>query len=1713
MSFLKSYINAFILMAIAIVVSACVPKATEKKAACGVNQAFSSVTRSCYSIEELRYKPVATKASETMAEETPKTITLTYTDANKDQAISCKISGISSNIDVISPVVTSNGIFDQADDVYAMANNLATVMPMADAAAAATAASSMLTALNSAKNSFYYATVMSKVGDFVTQVNLLLTLAGNHPADLNVKNYSTLTQSRLAELTPMITQMSNRCECSGGVCTAVVVPKINKSGSASFSYSVTDADGESASKSVAISISAMSTSTSHLRPVAASSYVTLSESATSAASNYSVTLPAAGDLAGTSLSAFRYYFNGTKNGSNQGVTTKGKVTGCMDLTGSTGLTDTSCIYTPTSGDDNETVIVTTAGVTVGDVTFSALTHGTYGNSFSIQYFDLQSNLTSIDPYASDLQKFGLVSSTYNESYVRVVGNAIKVFINTGVTTSANIRDLVNNHPQAKYMVLASGGSGALPDPSVLTLTAQSFAGGTDAFDTIPFTVNNSLSTSTNAANVMVKMSPVNDAPMAPRSYNSLFAQTETFLEGQTKAISFGFSDVDDTAGFTVAMKVDTTIPTCTNSGPEANITNYFNTLVTSTNFNINAPGAISCTAGACSFSANIDALGDFSGSACLYYEITDSSTAKSYVQGIGLSVTNVNDTPQLSLVALPTITPLAADTINEDLAAGLDSSSDIYVGPAGGVWEASQLLTITATSSNTTLIPNTVCKNYTIGTATPIGTVIPSATGTYYFDKTNYVCYVSTGSATSNDWALYPSLTVFPTCAYNYYGQGSPVGVVTPAAMNNLYLDTTNNKCYKAGSTSSSSWALDPDQSHYKVIYVPAKDKSGTANITINVKDNGGTANAATDNVSDVIALTVNSINDPPVFLASITNIQTNEGGAVQSDGFQVDEDEGSTTDEDAQGISITSITTDNAAVLPSSAITIFYDLNDNGVEDSGELRAVGATLEAAAANDAKAHKFYLKLDPVDGIDGNSNVIVTISDGTSTASKSFSFVVHPIAALHGGWANISSIGIKTDKNGAPVSEAEIQCNYNKSTDAQRCGAGVNCTGTSSPHSLIVPTAANVIFWDSSNKRCYRSTSTSEYSWVEHKTSCPITRNATACSGNNCIIAATPVGSLVPTAVGQYVFDSTNNACYVSNGTTNADWEVYVPSKVTLAWKPFTLVGSGPESGVQVAGWNVYRREADADYNLKGGHLKDTNSNATFTITDPSTRTFTDTTAIAGKMYYYSVRPVDNRRNFPTYTPEMFSEVRVLASPANYSFVHRWIVNQEICNGMNITTATTPYHVDQSNNFRCEYFGPGDNGSGYYDYGRDLLVDTQELGCPYAAAPKCSANGCVGIGAPSVTGAPLAADDLYYDRGAGVCYRYTGAAWTSMESAAVGASLADKLRSALNAPLVNITQPKAATICSTRPVPSGTDLTFTATNAILPSKKDYNAYASHKINITDPEITELEQGFSLNVQSRCNSSAASGIETAYTDSSIPSTSFIYSIPGTAASNIRSIYTGSIPWGSSKGTEACVSRFGIQDLYGNVAEWTTDKMSCASGFSCIADITASYYGYVFGGADRYAFDLKSGPYNDADGSGTANVTDAFLTSWTFTDELFSAGKFSYPIGLPINVDIESVFPTSTALDWLLDIGPSSGITTNKLHEDGIIVNGEAVNDTTPNATQTGAFAVGGSYLSGNLAGRFSSELVPLVESGSDIGLRCIVPIDDADYPTDSKHTYPY
>jgi hypothetical protein len=584
---------------------------------------------------------------------------------------------------------------------------------------------------------------------------------------------------------------------------------------------------------------------------------------------------------------------------------------------------------------------------------------------------------------------------------------------------------------------------------------------------------------------------------------------------------------------------------------------------------------------------------------------------------------------------------------------------------------------------------------------------------------------------------------------------------------------------------------------------------------------------------------------------------------------------------------------------------------------------------------------------------------------------------------------------------------------------------------------------------------------------------------------------------------------------------------YIPSKVTISWNPFILSGSAGDLTDSIVGWNVYRREAGQDYDFIKGFLKISTS-TTMTIPNASTMTFTDTTAIAGKIYYYEVRPVDNSHKLPTYTPEVFSEVRVLAPTPNYSFVHRWMVNQEICNSMHMTTSTSN-KVDPSHNYRCPYNGPGEGtgaNAGFYDIGKDMLVDISESGCPYSSAPACDAvNGCTGIGSPD-TVVSAAANKVYYDRSTGSCYINTsvgtGTSWSDFNTYGTPTvAIANLTNTALNAPLVKVTQPEAVAVCGKREIGTTYSNVLTgaspvgATNKLsLPSKIEYMGYSAFPLGVSDSTITDNEQGFSLNAQSRCNSSNANGLSTYYTDSEVPSTSFSYTLPGTASSNIRSLYTGSVPWASSYGTETCSSRYGIQDTTGNVAEWVKDQMTCTSNNKNCTSVAGTQLGdYKFKqsapAGNPYAFDNLIGPFNDSDGNGPS-VSDLFLDKWILRDQLYNASLFSFPIAMPMNATIKTdpTLKVEPAIPYILKIGLTAGITTSQLHEDDFTVNADQVY---ASASQTGSFAQGGSYLSGTGAGRYSSELIPLENSRPDVGFRCYFPIVPANYPTDSFHPY--
>ncbi len=1700
-------------------IASCVPKASDKKAVCGEDEDFSSVSRSCYSIQEKRAKPVATTTYASVSRESP-TIILKYNDANNDGALTCKITSFAQDkVEMINPSAVNGELNKKADELYSIVSNLALAIGVSNA--------DMFDALSKAKASYYFPSKKALFDNFKTEASLI-TAAGSGSNSANAKLYYNLALTELQVLSQKLIDLANRCECSGGVCSTTAISKSNTTVSSAFSYTVKDVDGESNDKPVTLTLTPISSTASFLAPVAESSAVVLKESNTPDAISYNFTLPTAADLTtADSIKPLKYIISNSS-------TLKGNISNCK-----TESMVTSCEYKPFSGDafGMPSGVDNYASVVIDDLTFTAITKGAVANNFNIQYFNIKNKNIPANLYVNEIEKYSLVTNP-QEAFIRVVGNSIKIFIQPGVTTYEGIKELVNNHPQASKLVSVVY-TPALPSeyPEIISpvfVSPKFLMGGESSFDEIFFYAENNLGIkSLNTSSVRISMTRTNDYALfnplivaASEIYEdeiSITVNLKNISDANPAANSYSNIDTVDEPSFSNECEIDLFDP----------LSLPFYT----------APPTCSCVLDSCSATftpiANASSMTPFT---FRYRIVSVDPTAfpnkiRTEFKDYNLTIKPINDIPNVVIGDL-----YFEDQIVTSLREGQAGYVDVIVDSGDPIYEADQMLELKVTDA-TSLFPN-------------------------------------------NNIVITPNKSLAGTMRINF----------------------------------------------------PADNQSGEKQIKFSLKDNGGVARPGfdVDTLDFDYNLKITPVNNVPVFITNaetpeIVKIETNEGGAVQSGGFLVDEDAANSEDEDRQSITI-DLESDNHSVLPVSAIKIFYDLNDNGVQDVREERALLAVLEDDASKSASLHKFYLKLDPVDGVAGNANITIKITDNLTnqmpeddlgnvdyepkfnTISKKISLVVHPVAALHGGWNNISSVGIKTDKFNKPVSPADIKCNFDYDKDNKKCGRFEGCTDRSidntitlpsNPVGTIVPGAANVVYWDSSNLRCYRSTSASEFSWVDMNSTCPIKKTDNICPDNNCFNSGNPnleipadaIPRVLPNKIGQFILDTQTNTCFTSVDATVgnvSNWIEYTPAKVTLDWKSFILAGSGPDTNIQISGWNVYRREVRSDYNFqKNGHLRSATSNDKHTITNPSIRTFTDTTAIAGRIYYYTVRPVDNKRFFPTYTPESFSEVRVVAAPENYSFVHRWIVNQEICNGMHITNKTTPYRVDQVNNFRCEYNGPGSDG-GFYDFGKDLLVDTQEIGCAYAAAPKCTLNGCVGIGAPTALNISLSnveANDLYYDRQSGVCYQFNSVAndFVAIRDGLIGdldAKTMGKMNSALNPPLTNLTSEYASKICSTREVPKlsytkdNSILELLPTNVELPNKKDFMAYASQRIDLDDYAVSIMEQGNSLNIKSACNSSSANGLEIAYRDIGIPSTSFIYSLPGTDSSGIRSMYTGSIPWSANKGTEDCVSRFGIQDLYGNVAEWVNDGMTCGDG--SVSKICESKIGLPgsFGatdfGTNSYKFDNVVGPYNEngdeitiyvpvlttltftigatsaplanlsvGSTAGFANkgviligdeyisydsildattlgsivrgynstvatahiagvpvtfstIDDTYLKKWTFSEQFFGANYFNYPLGLPLSNKIKAS-DFSAFFDWILPIGPTKGITDDQLHDDGIIVNGSS------NSSKT--FAVGGSYKSGKMSGRYSSELInDTVNNRPDVGFRCIIPILPIDYKDD-------
>ncbi len=354
---------------------------------------------------------------------------------------------------------------------------------------------------------------------------------------------------------------------------------------------------------------------------------------------------------------------------------------------------------------------------------------------------------------------------------------------------------------------------------------------------------------------------------------------------------------------------------------------------------------------------------DQNGSATITVTVSDGE--KSSTSRFNLIVTPVNDPP--AITEIPDQTVAENSTIDGII---------FYVDEGGGSDEDTQIVTVTAKSSNTTLIPN---ENIRIHLADTTGDPPPGSISITPAPNQNGVSTIyltiSDGTLTAQsrfdinvtgvnsiptiskipDQSGYEDSRITGIAFTTDEGGGSDEDIqilkVTAASSNttlipneNIYIDFKDNEKDATGGTISIQ---------------PAPDLNGTAVITVTVDDGANTA-------SDSFKLTIQPVNDPPI-ISDIPNQTTQESTTIATISFTVDP--GGGADESQQPITITA-SSSNPTLVPDANIRVNYPVR-------------GQT----------GNRGTLSITPAAGENGVTTITVIVNDGGSLAQDSFILTV------------------------------------------------------------------------------------------------------------------------------------------------------------------------------------------------------------------------------------------------------------------------------------------------------------------------------------------------------------------------------------------------------------------------------------------------------------------------------------------------------------------------------------------------------------------------------------------------------------------------------------------------------------------------------------------------------------------------------------------------
>lgn len=368
--------------------------------------------------------------------------------------------------------------------------------------------------------------------------------------------------------------------------------------------------------------------------------------------------------------------------------------------------------------------------------------------------------------------------------------------------------------------------------------------------------------------------------------------------------------------------------------------------------------------------------------------------------------------------------------------------------------------------------------------------------------------------------------------------------------------------------------------------------------------------------------------------------------------------------------------------------------------------------------------------------------------------------------------------------------------------------------------------------------------------------------------------------------------------------------------------------------------------------------------------------------VPGTVYWFHVTAIVNGTEI---TPEVTTNVdhttiRVVYPPNNMALVHRWIANENTCDQYGKGFGSGDF--DLTEHYRCEFDGLGSTdvgGTRYYDIGKDLLVDVNELGCNFSqnACPSHSVGtttttDCIGNAAPGSTEAPKGT--VWWSRYqsktttsySGGCYVQTAddasnPVWkytydldpiNDISYGSANAFGEDMAANKVNLPSINSMTPhQAYRLCEAQTVNLDLQGSDTEFHKRTLRKKEFAAASMWPSSLSTTDMHNLETDITAD---SCNTGVPSRQGNDNLDEDFEDEYWIIAKNGDGNYNDPRKPTGTTD------TRNCRSRYGIQDMVGNVAEIVSDHIQCKSSNS-VCSMSTSVTTPLFDSG--YQFDWQS------------------------------------------------------------------------------------------------------------------------------------------------------